>query len=218
MPTLNPTADGAIGARTTLYSTLLLSPSGKNLFDSVEQGDGLTDTGVQSSIHSAAVSTGGFNLRQTYMEFDTSTISSATSAQLKIFITEKTSAFDIIVCKGTFSGTPSTSFFNDFTRLVTYSSATTLGSASAYMTITLNASALIDIVNNSSFKLMIVDVDHCFNEETPDADVNNAVNIRYRDTSTDTKPELVIGDAPPSRAGTIKLVGHVQLSEGLISI
>ena len=64
---------------------------------------------------------------------------------------------------------------------------------------------------------MIVDVDHCFNEETPEADVNNAVNIRYRDTSTNTKPELVIVDAPPS-PGTIKLVGRVQLSEGLISI
>lgn len=217
MPTLNPTRDGAIGARTTLYSTLLSASSGKNLFDSAVQGDGLTDGGVQSSIHSAAVSTGGFNLRQTYMEFDTSTISSATSAQLKIFITEKTSAFDIIVCKGTFSGTPSTNFFNDFTRLVTYSSATTLGSASAYMTITLNATAISDIISDDSFKLMIVDVDHCFNEETPEADVNNAVNIRYRETSTNTKPELVIVDAPPS-PGTIKLVGRVQLSEGLISI
>ena len=59
MPTLNPTRDGAIGARTTLYSNLLSADSGKNLFDSVEQGDGLTDVGVQSSIHSAAVFTGG---------------------------------------------------------------------------------------------------------------------------------------------------------------
>ena len=85
------------------------------------------------------------------------------------------------------------------------------------MTITLNATAISDIISDDSFKLMIVDKDHCFDEETPNDGVNNAVNIRYNETTTDTKPELVIVDAPPS-PGTIKLVGRVQLSEGLISI
>ena len=153
------------------------STGGVLSFDS----NNLRDVIPVTSFHSTRGGPSSYGLRRSFFEFDTSGISDTPDdAVLRIYGFSQSSA-DVIVVRGEQGGTLSTGDFDSFpsaavTALgnsdgtgtgtfagisgLTYSAELTSWTTSGFNTITLNATALADMVSLDLFKVCLMEYDH----------------------------------------------------------
>jgi len=130
-------------------------------------------------------------VQRSFMEFDTSGITILPSdATLKIHSYSSYTA-DIIVVKGTQSDTLTGTDFDNFDVSVPYSAPVTTWSTSAYQNITLNADALQAMVDNTNFKICIMEHEYDYPDTDPGGNVNRASGCYYSEDTSGTKDPYI---------------------------
>lgn len=191
MGTLASNRKGFItGASASSYSAALEATTG-----TVSDSQTTTQNAIQY-FQSSGRGGGTFRFIRTFLHFNTSGISGGSSFQLQLTSGTSTSGSDSNIqaikhTAGSSNGSAlSSGDFDNIDRNTPYSSATSFG-ASTTVTISLNAAAASQIINNNDFNVALV-LEHDVNaeEESPlgsDGDITNqiafgsAINLTYTD-------------------------------------
>lgn len=191
MGTLASNRKGFItGASGSSYSAALEATTG-----TVSDSQTTTQNAIQY-FQSSGRGGGTFRFIRTFLHFNTSGISGGSSFQLQLTSGTSTSGSDSNIqaikhTAGSSNGSAlSSGDFDNIDRNTPYSSATSFG-ASTTVTISLNAAAASQIINNNDFNVALV-LEHDVNaeEESPlgsDGDITNqiafgsAINLTYTD-------------------------------------
>ena len=189
MPTIYANStDGSVGAATSLWDVVHDATGAKQaLFTSAH-----SDTAVRAGMDDAAIF-------RVFMSFDTSGISVApTSATLKIY-GKANDTSNLIVVKSTQSSADNNTFNDldgyevgfDDDDLTAYSSQITSWSTSGYNDITLNSTALNDMVSEDEFKVAIINYDYDYLDVEPAGGVNVTAGMYFtQETGTDKDPYI----------------------------
>ena len=211
MPTLSPELDGHVGAAPSAWNTLLTADGGKS-FDSTT--DIASGTAGASSVNTSEF--GAYRKREAFFQFDCSSITSTvSSAVLKIYIDSVSGAQVVRGYKGTFSGTVSVNYFNDFNTSIPYTNAVE-SQAGGYKEYILTPSALSDLESENDFKIVMVDDTYVPTADVPPNGTLLVTNYKFSEDA-DHPPELEY-TLTSEIAGRIILTNRIQLTSGKIAL
>tara|TARA_Y100001972_G_scaffold92747_1_gene113604 strand:+ start:629 stop:1294 length:666 start_codon:yes stop_codon:yes gene_type:complete len=187
MPDIYGTNDGYIWTNTTGGWDAAMDASSGTL---VSNGASTTAYYVRIVVFSYGGST-RWIISRSFMEFDTSGISTPPSAAtLKIYGSTQTNA-DAIIVKGTQSDSLESADYDNLDRSVPYSDEVATWNSSAYNDFTLNADARQAMSDNDSFKIAIISYDYDYSDTDPGSPYKSyQLGGHYSESDADKRPYI----------------------------